>query len=52
MLTQAWIGGSIGVCFSRWHKGKAVLFLLATLVAIAVFQTIGAYLETVWAALR
>jgi len=35
------LGGSVGVLFSRWHKIKAILFLLATLLAIAFCQHLG-----------
>jgi hypothetical protein len=49
MLTLAAIGGSIGVLFSRWRKRTAFLFLLATLVVIAVFAALGDYLDrSVW----
>lgn len=48
MLTLAAIGGSIGVLFSRWPKRRSFLFLMATLVVIAVFAALGNYLERVW----
>jgi hypothetical protein len=41
LLAMAAVGGSVGVLFSHWHKGKSVLFLLATLCVIAVFAALG-----------
>ena len=46
LLTFAAVGGSIGVLFSRWRKRTAFLFLLATLVVIAAFCTLGDYMNT------
>jgi hypothetical protein len=48
MLTLAAVGGSVGVLFSEWRKGTAFLFLLVVLVAIAVFDALGACLEPLW----
>ena len=48
MLSLAALGGSVGVLFSRWRKTTAFLFLLATLMVIAVFALQGNYLEPLW----
>jgi hypothetical protein len=41
LLTLATVGGSIGALFSRWRKGRSILFLLAILSIIAVFAALG-----------
>jgi uncharacterized membrane protein YjjB (DUF3815 family) len=48
MLTLSAIGGAIGIVFSQWRKGKAIVFLLAILVVIAAFNALGGCLEPVW----
>jgi hypothetical protein len=48
MLTLAAVGGAIGVLFSEWRKGTGFLFLLAILVVIAIFSSLGTYLEPAW----
>ena len=41
LLALAAVGGSIGILFSRWRKRTSFLFLLATLVVIALFAAVG-----------
>ena len=40
LLSLAAIGGSIGIIFSQWPKEKSFLFLMATILVIAVFSVL------------
>jgi hypothetical protein len=41
LLVLAGAGGSVGILFSEWSKRKSFLFLLAILLVIAIFDTLG-----------
>jgi hypothetical protein len=41
LLALAGIGGAVGIAFSDWTYARRIVFLLGTLIVIALFATLG-----------